>query len=298
MSDTSRNENNEWIWKLLSVIVPIICVILTHILTDISTQATFVERLSVYFDVVDENMSYEQAIKTMRDESQKIKNDNGKLKKQIAELQSQISSVPEIQFKNPAIIVDGLKTQENTNNSVVTLDGTNYYSQNMLNMILDNNILYNMNDNTIYYAKNEKSVSTETKVKLLDTNVLYDGVGYDVYLPSNGDSFSMGSDTYNEGFVLYDNHSILGEGDGYALFELKRQYSKIAFDVGRTNEYEMQDVELKVYLDNKYIEVYSLNAQSPPVPLEINLNYANSLKLEITGGSKVKYGFTDVILYY
>ena len=108
----------------------------------------------------------------------------------------------------------------------------------------------------------------------------------------------MGSSTYNKGFVIYDDHSLFGEGDGYALFDLQGKYSKISFDVGRTNEYNKDDVRLKVYLNNEYVEEYFLNAESPPVPLEINLNYANNLKLEITGGGKVIYGFANVVLSY
>lgn len=72
----------------------------------------------------------------------------------------------------------------------------------------------------------------------------------------------------------------------------------MSFLVGRTNEYEKQDVILKVYLNNEYVEEYSLNSQSSPVSLTIDLNYANNLKLEITGGSRVKYGFANVLLYY
>ena len=108
----------------------------------------------------------------------------------------------------------------------------------------------------------------------------------------------MGSKTYNNGFVMYDAHSLFGKGDGYTLFDLGGECSKISFSVGRTNEYEKQDVTLKVYLNGEYIEEYSLNAQSPPMYLEIDLAYANDLKLEITGGSRVKYGFADVNLYY
>lgn len=137
-----------------------------------------------------------------------------------------------------------------------------------------------------------------SKINLMDTNVLYEGVCYKIYLPSESDSFSMGSKTYNTGFVMYDDHSLFGEGDGYTLFDLGGEYSKISFSVGRTNEYEKQDVKLNVYLNGEYMEEYSLNAESPPINLEIDLNYANNLKLEITGGSRVKYGFADVVLYY
>lgn len=206
--------------------------------------------------------------------------------------------MPSFEIKSPALISEGLKIQEEVNNSLIILNSTNYYSQNILDMISNNNFLYDKDVNAIYYNKSGQNISSETKIELLDTNVLYDGVCFGKYLSSDGKSFAMGSGTYNEGFVIYDDHSLLGNGDGYALFDLQGKYSKISFDVGKTNEYEMEDVILKVYLNDKYSTEYSLNAQSPPVALEINLNYADSLKLELTGGSRVKYGFTNAILYY
>lgn len=94
MNKDGRAKSKEWIWKLIcGAIVPIACVIITHLLTDASTQATFVERLSVYFDVVDENMSYEQAIDAMRKESGRLKNENTLLEKQITDLQSKVDSL-------------------------------------------------------------------------------------------------------------------------------------------------------------------------------------------------------------
>lgn len=254
MGGTNKGKNREWVWKLSNIIVPIVCVILTHLLTNASTQATFVEQLSAYFDVVDKKMSYEQAIEAMYKESDKLKNENTQLEKQIADLQTQISTTPDFEFISPTLIVDGLKIEENIKNSIVALNSTNYYSQNILNMFLDKKLSYNVKKNTVFYAKSGQKISSENKVKLLDTDVLYDGVCYGVYLPSDGKTFAMGSGTYNDGFVIYDDHSLFGEGDGYALFDLKGQYSKISFDVGRTNEYEKQDVVLKVYLDDKYTE--------------------------------------------
>lgn len=147
-----------------------------------------------------------------------------------------------------------------------------------------------------YFIIPTEKILSETKIDLFNTNVLYDGVCYGTYLPSEENTFSMGSTAYNKGFVIFDDHSLFGEGDGYALFDLQGKYSRMTFDVGRTNEYEKQDVILKVYLNGEYSEEYSLNGQSPPIFLEINLNYANNLKLEITGRSRVKYGFTNVIL--
>jgi len=137
-----------------------------------------------------------------------------------------------------------------------------------------------------------------TEVELLDTKVLYDGTCYAVIRPSDNTTFSMGSDTYDEGFEIWDDHSLFGEGDGFALFDLKKQYAKLSLDVGKTNDYDKDDVILKVYLDDKYVTEHKLSAQSPPVHMEVELNYASSLKLEISGGSKVKYGFANAKLTY
>lgn len=295
MNISNSNSNKGTIFKVITgIVVPIFCVLLTYFLTNASNQANTVNTLSTYFDVVDENMSYEQALQAIREESKQKDNEIEELQK----YKSQVLNAPNLEFKNPALVLEGLKKQDSFNKSLVVIDDSNYYSESILNSILDDRLSYDLSEDTIYYNPNGENISSETKVELTETDVLYDGVCYNVYLPSDGNTFSMGSGTYNDGFVIYDDHSLFGEGDGYALFDLKGQYSKISFDVGRTNEYEKQDVILKVYLDDKYIEEYSLNAQSPPIPLEINLNYANSLKLEISGGSRVKYGFANALLYY
>lgn len=266
--------------------------------------------MSEYFDSVNKDMSYKQGLQTIYEESKQKEEEIGKLNQKIdslnnkisnlnrqnTNLQNQILNIPNFELKNPALILDGLKIQDSINKSLIIVDNSNYYSENILNLLLKNKLSYNSNQNIVFYNTNGKNISTETKIDLFDTNVLYDGTCYGIYLPSDGKTFSLGSSTYNKGFVIYDDHSLFG--DGYALFDLKGKYSKIAFDVGRTNEYEKEDVVLKVYLNNEYIEEYSLNAQSPPISLEIDLKYVNNMKLEIIGGSRVKYGFANVILYY
>lgn len=224
-----------------NIVIPLLCVLITHVLTKTAAQEAIVNSLASVYDYVDSDMTYEQALQSVYKKSKSDDEKIAALNQQIIELQRQNSEVSD---------------------------------------------------------SDREKVTHNSQINLLETNVLYDGLCYKLYLPSEGDSFSMGSKTYNNGFVMYDDHSLFGEGDGYTLFDLGGEYSKISFYVGRTNEYEKQDVTLKVYLNGEYIEEYSLNAQSPPIYLEIDLTYANNLKLEITGGSRVKYGFADVILYY
>lgn len=333
-SNKTENGNKDTVLKIINIIIPIVCVFLTYLLTNSSAQATIVDELSTYFDFVDESMSYKQALQAVYEESQQknekindlnqqitdivqdkdvaindlnqqistTKKDSDqeirKLNQKIENLKIQLSKVPDFEFKNSSLISEGLKIQDNINKSVVVIDNSVYYSDNILNLALKNKFSYDSTQNTVFYNENGDKISSETKIDLFKTKILYDGTCYGTYLPSDGKTFSMGSNTYNKGFVIYDDYSLFGEGDGYALFDLQGNYSKIAFDVGRTNEYEKQDVSLKVYLNNEYVEEFKLSAESPPVSLEINLNYANNLKLEITGGSRVKYGFANVVLYY
>lgn len=296
--DRKSNKTGIVLAVITGIIIPIFCVFLTHFLTNRAAQANTVTDLSEDFDVVDENMSYDQALQAITNKYNQLKDENAQLDTENIELQNQISKTPKIEFFNPAVISDGLKIQESASKAVALIDGNIYYFESALNQLLSDHVTYDSAENVIFYNTTEQNIETETKIDLFDTNVLYDGTCYGIFMPSEGNSFSMGSKTYNKGFVIYDDHSLFGQGDGYALFDLQGKYSKISFDVGRTNEYEKQDVSLKVYLDNEYVEEYSLNAESPPITLEINLNYANSLKLEITGGSRVKYGFANVILHY
>lgn len=263
-----------------------------------SIPADVVKVLSEHFKSVDKDMSYTQALLKACEESKNMDSEIETLKKQNSEYENHISGIPSVEFKNPMLISDGLKIQDSINKSIVVVDNNIYYSEGIIDFVLKDAFSYDATQNTVYYNTAGTNISAETKIDLFDTNALYDGNCYGVFLPSDGKTFSMGSGAYNKGFVIWDDHSLFGPGDGYALFDLQGNYSKISFDVGRTNEYEKQDVVLKVYLNNEYVEEYSLNAQSPPVKLEIDLRYANNLKLEITGGSRVKYGFANVILHY
>lgn len=251
------------------------------------SEKNTVESLSGYVNTVDENTSYEEALQKILEELKNKEEEIEELQKENRDLQIQTSSMNKFEIRSTGLFVDGLKAKETINKSLVVVDNKNYYySEEVLKMILKDKLSYDSSQDVIIYGNDSK----ETKVDLFSTNVLYDGSYYDTYLPTDGESFSMGSDTYTKGFVL--------KGDGYALFDLKGQYSKISFDVGRTNDGEKRDVKLKVYLNNEYVEEYSLSAYSPPISLEIDINHANDMKLEIDGQFRDRYGFANVLLHY
>lgn len=278
---------------IFAIVAALVGAGVSFLLTQSSIEQKTVETLAGYFDFVDQDMLYKQALQTVYEDSQKIKAENEKLKSENSELNKF-----QIEIKNAFLITDGLKKKDEISKSVAIIDSQVYYSDNVVNQALGNKLFYSADDNAVFYNTTNSNIKKESKIDLFSTQTLYDGNCYFLYTPSEGETFSMGSGTYNKGFVLGCDHSIFGAGDGYALFDLQKKYSKMSFDVGRTNEYSKEDVILKVYLNNEYSTEYKLNAQSPPKHLSIDLSYANNLKLEITGGSRVKYGFVNVILEY
>lgn len=155
---------------------------------------------------------------------------------------------------------------------------------------------YDSESNTVLYSSDGKSVIPGRKVDLFDTNVLYEGHECEPFIPSNGKSFSMGSNTYNKGFILHNPYSIYNGNDVIALFDLQGKYSKMYFDLGRLNGYNIRDAVLKVYLDGTYNREFALSSSLPPQLVSIDLNYASSMKLELVSNGMGGYGFANVVL--
>lgn len=237
---------------------------------------------------------YEKVI----DEKSKLTDDYESVIAENTELKGKLIHDTSADIKSPTVVIDGMKSDQNWNKSVAQISNMAYYSENMVNSLIEGKISYDMDQNALYYNKTKEDINSVTKVDAISTNVIYEGTNYDVVKESDGKDILMGAQSYSQGVVIWDDESLFGEGTGYALFDLQGKYSKIEFDVGRTNDYEKENVDLKVYLDSACKNTYQLDAETPLTHYEVDLNYANSMKLEISGGTRVKYGFVNVILYY
>lgn len=258
----------------------------------------FVETMAEYYKDVDKDMSYKEAIQASYEEYKKNEKQVTSLSEQVESLKKATSDVPAIEFPSPSFVNDGLKEKDVAEKAVAIIDGKTYYSEYFLNSSIDKKLSYDSSQKTIFYNTENGSINAETKVDLFEANVLYDGLNYHLYSPSESDTFAMASKTYNKGFTIWDDHSLFGEGEGYALFDPQGKYSKIIFDVGHTNSEYKADAVLKVFLNGEYHEEYQLKADSSPKPLSIDLNYADDMKLLISADSSTIYGFVNVILEY
>lgn len=246
--EAKRDRKNNLFYPLIiAVIVAIIGPLLSIAITSAFQNKNTVKDLAAYFDSVDKNMEFEQALERIYEENENTKEENEKLKEENKKLKIEINNV---------------SNRELTTNAES--------------------------------GKQDK----ETKIDLIESGVIYDGKYLSVIKASDDKTFSMGSDTFNKGFtIISDNYSLFGEGDGFALFDLKGEYSKLNFSVARVNRSDagIEDATLKVYLDNNFIDEYALSGEKPPTKMTIDLNYANTLKLELHG-NKIQYGFANCIL--
>lgn len=235
------------------------------------------------FELIDENMDLEQALNLAYDEKHK--------------LETQLDGKVDIDLFSPALVIDGLRKEDVINKSVINFNSNTYFSSDICAEIWGAKPIFNSSENVVYFSK-DGTETKENKVDLISSNVLYDGKYLSIYKPSESETFSMGSDVFNKGFTVgSDNYSLFGEGNGYALFDLKGKYSKLNFSVARVNRDDLgiEDATLKIYINGEYKTEYSLSGQKPPMDLTIDLNYANDLKLEVCG-SKIVYGFANCTL--
>lgn len=138
-----------------------------------------------------------------------------------------------------------------------------------------------------------EEISKLKPVNLFDTTVLYDGYYMEKILSTDEETFIIGKSTYTEGFTL----STAYYTDPYALFDLQGDYSSITFEVGRVSDGRAgDDIEMQIYLDGKLSEQHSLSASSPSEKFTIDLKNAKSMKIMLTEGKYVTYGFVNVTL--
>ena len=278
------------------IIATFLCAYYSHWLGEKSTQEAILESLSDHFDFVDESMSYEQAMQSLYEEMKEKDLEINSLNQQIGKLQGQDTVT--VSYKNPSLISDGLKIEDNINRAVLTTGNHIYYLDSVLSRILENKLIYDSDKDVIIYSANGENLPAETKIDLFDTKVLYEGENFETFIPADGKTFAMGSGIYNKGFTLHHKSYDPNYNSGIALFDLQGKYSKITFEVGRLNDCNLQNAVLKVYLNGVYDGEFSLDGSLPPVTLTIDLKYANSMKIQLTNNDYVGYGFANMILEY
>lgn len=223
-----------------------------------------------------------------------LKEEYGELEEEYEELEQryeELSSRTFAELSDASLIIDGLKVSE-LNKCIALVNGKVFFDANVLYTFAGEKPDYDDKQNAIFWGNRNEI----TKVSFSEiSDVLYNGQVYWKYVSTGSSSFTVAGKSYNVGFVIGCDHSLFGEGDGYALFNLQGKYTELEFDVGKTDDYEIQDVTLQVFLNGELSEQYELSGQATSRHIVVPLNNANDVKLLLVGGSRVKYGFFNVV---
>lgn len=171
----------------------------------LDTQNAIVEVLADEFGDITRNMKFDEAIGQMKIDINELKKDKENLLLENENLEkenTQLRSLPKVEYNSISIVKNGLKTEENIDKGWVTIDDRNYYSEDSVNSLLESKVLLDEETSTLFYDTTGKSDPKETRVKLEDTKILYDGARITVCDGSTPSFFSIGSKTYNTGFIL------------------------------------------------------------------------------------------------
>lgn len=256
--------------------------IATAIYPDINTYISENQSLN------DENAVLTNTVVSLKDDCAELEAQYNSLKQEYKELSNRTFA----EIVDAKLIVDGLGTSREMKRSVALVNGKEYFDGNVIYAITGNMPEYDVAQDMIFWG-NQKQI---TKVPFSDiSDILYNGKVYWKYGPADNNSFSVAGKEYSDGFVIGCDHSLFGDGDGYALFNLEEKYTEMSFDVGKTDSYEIQNVTLKIFLDGAFTEQYKLSGESSSTHITVSLNNANDLKMLLTDGSRVLYGFYNVV---
>lgn len=321
MSDTIKG-------SIIGALITVVGSILVFVLGNFSTQSTIedqtVETLSGYFDSVNKDMSYEQALQTIYKENEILKNENLDLNKQLdnlnqkinnkqaeidnQNLQEEINRVVQTateywnnsdfiqslsllkNYKSKSVDIELLYSQYSNDYCSYILQQVDAYTDNMQYddaITLINDVLLLVYDSSILNQK-IKEIENSKPNNFMDAIKPYEKYGYTEKVSS--DYMQMGGNKFYNGFQLGYDHQI-----SYALFNLNGKYNKITCTIGHIDESGEADKTLLVIGDNTIIETIEINYQSLPKEYTINVKGINQLKFERTSGY-TQTGIANIII--
>lgn len=314
--------------SIIGALITGIISLLIFILGNFSTQSTIeektVETLSGYFDSVNKDMSYEQALQTIYKENESLKNDildlnkqldglNQKIENKQAEIDNQ-SSQEEVDkvvqtateywnnsdfvqslsllknYKSKSVDIELLYSQYSNDYCTYILQQVDDYIENMQYndaVALINDSLILVYDSSILDQKIEEIENSKPN-NLMDAIKPYEKYGYTEKI--NSDYMQMGGNKYYNGFQLGDGYEI-----SYALFNLNGKHNKITCTIGHIDESGEADKTLLVIGDNTIIETIEINYQSLPKEYTINVKGINQLKFERVVGT-TQTGIANIVI--
>lgn len=194
-------------------------------------------------------------------------------------------------YKDIKIYVDGVKIDpKDANGDSVEpfiYNGTTYLPVRAVGEAFGKNVSWDGKTSSVYIGKKPGE-----EQNLFVVCPPYDGYCNYLNMSSEGKFITMGGKKYSDAMQLGNS----GWGSPYtSFFNLDGEYKSLSFDIGRLDGQPKSNATLNIYLDGELHDSYELSAEDLPRNINIDLNHALQLKIELIT-SWTAYGIANAII--
>lgn len=236
--------------------------------------------------LLDQNTKYFDDLTEANNKLKDLENDTNQ---KLDELQKQIDSMPSFEYTNLGLCIDVEDISINKNNSMVTIDGREYFSKEIAENLISDDKNITIKDDTLFVGK-----VVADKANLLDQ---YENEYYKVF------SFSNEIDSYgnNRSNGLYFNLEN-SYSDSYIRYSLKQKYAYLDFWVSvPENTKSNYSGKIVITINNKDT-IYtsdSINLLTKPFKVEgLKINNCDLLEIWLSNDNgQLRCLITDAVIY-
>lgn len=236
-------------------------------------------------DLVDEYQRLQSQNKSLLDQNSKYFNDLSEANYQVNILQSKTNDMPEINFNNLSLSIDAEDIPINKSNSMVTIDGRDYFSREIVESLILDGQNFTIKDDTLFIGK----VIAE-KVNLFDQWKVDSGFV---------DIQTSATDSYGN---LHQNSLVLHGQSSCIIYNIKNKYSLLRCNISIKEDASINGSGKLIIKADDYIVYTSPTLTKTTQSFEeINIPINNCSLLTIEYSRDFRYSnsciVSDIVLY-
>lgn len=232
--------------------------------------------------MANENEQLSNEISGYKEEIENLKSQSEELAEKLGAANGELSDVPEIEYRNIGLSIDGEEKKVNKDRSSVSINGRKYYSKDFVDNLLPTNKEAIEKDDMLYVGKIVKEKSNLFGRQLID-------------IEDEIDISENVKDTYGN---IYRDAVVFKWGDKSVTYNANREYSNLKCTLavldGESGGGVIQIESEKGILYTSE-EIFST---TEPLTIDIPINQASSITIKQIVGSYHTYNMVaDAVLY-
>ncbi len=219
---------------------------------------------------------------TLKVENTKLNNDLVKANEKLSELQK--DDLSSINYSDVFLFVDGENIPINSNNSLIEINGREYYSKELAESFLSEDQHITIKDNNLYIGKITYEQSNLTDQWMIDSEFcnIEDSVT-DSYGNIHTNCIVLGNYIYHTANVKY---------------AINEKYNKFKADLSISSDSGDYTGEIIIKTDNNLIYKYdNLTKDTQCIPIDVTISGCKNLSIEYSGNQSFYCILSNAVVY-